>query len=55
MEDRPRMYSFDEILSRHSAPKRVEGSQSFGVAEKTTDEGGEGKETEDLTFLAGSW
>ena len=54
MEDRPRMYSFDEILSRHSAPKRVEGSQSFGVAEKTAEDE-DGKETEDMTYLAGSW
>ena len=56
MEDRTRMYSFDEILSRHSAPKRVEGSQSFGVSEKEDGEN-ERKDdtTEDLTYLAGSW
>ena len=47
------MYSFDEILSRHSAPKRVEGSQSFGVGEDI--ELAMERKPSSFTYLAGSW
>eukprot|EP00940_MAST-03C_sp_MAST-3C-sp2_P002527 g2527.t1 len=57
---RPRLYSFDEILSRQSAPRRVAPMPEDRVTEGSdpkspADSASEDTQGETLTFLAGAW